>query len=270
MRMSRNTLRVTLLLLIVSFIPTQITQSLAVGDTLYTYPEDVPVIDGSLEETIWNSSTKLDIKLYDYGNQNNILYLSMMAVYNVDNGSITFAVIIPDETIDSHDMFMILFKTNTTAPLAFYDGIWQFGKNHDLKIMNLVFNSTTDGLTCGGGTGILFDSMLEGTNDVQGISTHSGSQYTFEMTIPLASGDTIGKDISLVKNDEIDFFVFYEDDMDIYSQIRETDGASDFCTLKVGKKGLLGPSPFFIIASLVSMLVVFSYLARKRKRSINK
>jgi len=269
MRVNTKTLKIILLFLIVGFIPIQITQSLVLGDTLYSYPEDVPVIDGLLEEDIWQFSTKLDIKLYDINDQDNILFLSIMAVYNEANGSLTLGVIIPDDGI-STEFFGIAFKTNVTHPLVYFDNFWRYSENNDIKLFYPHLNSSDDGVTYDLGIGEFFDIPLGGFNNTLGRSTHSGLQYTFELTTPLDSGDTAGKDFSLAKKDKIDFFIFYNDGPDFYSQIRITDGDYDYCTLVIGKKGLLGPSTFFIVASLVSTLAVVSIISRKKRQSSNK
>ena len=264
MRVNTKTLKIILLFLIVSFIPIQITQSLVLGDTLYSYPEDVPVIDGLLEVDIWQFSRKLDIKLYSFFDQENILYLSIMAVYNEANGSLTLGVTIPDDGI-STEFFGIAFKTNVTHPLVYFDNFWRYSMNNDIKLFYPHLNSSDDGVTYDIGIGGFFDIPLGGFNNTFGRSTHTGSQYTFELTTPLDSGDTAGKDFSLAKKDKIDFFIFYTDDSEFYSQIRIADGDYDYCTLVIGKKGLLGPSTFFIVASLVASLAVIAYVSRKRK-----
>ncbi|MHA1442813.1 MAG: hypothetical protein ACTSPK_13280 [Candidatus Heimdallarchaeota archaeon] len=270
MQFRKRMLNIVLVFFVVSFLPLQLTQAATNVDTLYSYPEEVPVLDGDFETTIWSSTRKLDIKLYNHQNQDSILYLSIMAVYNVENGSISFGITIPDETI-ANDMFVIVFKTNTTAPLIYYEDFWRFGANHDMKIFYPDLNSTDDGISFDGGIGGLFDIAEGGINNVQGQGIHTGTQYLFEINTPLASGDTAGKDFSLVKKDVIDFFVMYKDGTDIYTQIKTTDAEYEFCTLKVGKKGLLGPEPWFIVASLISTLAVISIISRKKnKLSSNK
>lgn len=254
---------------IICFIPLQITQAAESVDTLYSYPEDVPVIDGYLEPEIWSYSRELQIKLYGYYDLAAILILSIIAVYNEENGTISFGVTVPDDTI-GNDTFIIIFKTNSASPLLIYDDIWTFGNNHDAKIFYSDLNVSVDGLTDATLSGGPFDTDVGGINNIQANGTHTGTQYTFEFTTPLDSGDTLGKDISLVKKDEIDFFVMYRDDGFTYSQIRTLDQDYDYCSLKIGKKGLLGPSTFFIFASLISTFIVFSFIARKRQKSLNK
>jgi hypothetical protein len=136
-----------------------------------------------------------------------------------------------------------------------------------MKIVFADMPDTEDAVTIDSGLYGIFDTNLGGTNDVKGYSIYSDDYYYIEFTTPLTSGDTAGADFSLAKKDAIDFFVMYRDNSTTYTQVREADGDYDYCTLNVGKKGLLSPEPWFIAASLISTFMVFSYISRKKQKS---
>ncbi|MHA1442814.1 MAG: hypothetical protein ACTSPK_13285 [Candidatus Heimdallarchaeota archaeon] len=266
MKLNSKTIKLLLLFIFVSFIPIQVTQSALNVDALYSYSEDAPVVDGVLEDTLWKITREIDVTLYLLNDQSTIMGISIMSIYDETTEIIYFGITIPDVSFDN-DIFAIAFKTNTTADLVVYDSGWGYGGGHDAKIIYCNDNDTADGITYANQLDGTTDTGAGGTNDIDGVGTYDGSQYVYEISMPLDSGDTNGADFSLARLDTIEFFVFYLEDgcSADYTQIRETDGDYDYCTLNVGRQGLLGPSTWFIVASLVSSLAVIAYVSRRRK-----
>jgi len=266
MKINSKMIKLLLVFIIISCIPIRITQSTVLVNTLYSYSENDPIYDGVLEDTLWKTTRAIDITLYNIDDQTQTMVISIMSIYNEVNGSLSFGVIIPDATYD-RDTFGIVFKTNATEELAVYNIEWGFGVGHNLKAIYCADNATGDGLSAWYELDGLYDEDAGGTEDTYGAGTYDGSKYIYEMHTFLDTGDTNGADYSLARNDKIEFLVLYleADSSATYIQIRETDGDYDYCILNIGKQELLGPSTWFIVASLVASLAVIAYVSRKRK-----
>ncbi|MHA1126783.1 MAG: hypothetical protein ACTSO7_11375 [Candidatus Heimdallarchaeota archaeon] len=271
MGLKSKTSKLIIIFLIASFLPVQLVQASEVG-TFYSYSEVEPTIDGVLEEDLWKLSRKLDIDLYNLHDQSDNFTISVMSIYSKEYASITFALEIPDSS-DDDDYLFLVFKTNTTDDLVKYKPdlapvFWHTSSNNDIKEYSTNTNIGEDAKSSGYNiAGQIFDPNCGGTNDVLAAAhQHNGSMYSIEFMTKLDSGDVNGADISLSRYDTVDFFImYYRDDFSkLYTQIRIDDQEWDYCVLKIGKPGLLGPEPWFIVTSLISTLAVFSNIKRKK------
>jgi hypothetical protein len=266
MKLNSKMLDFVIIFLFVSFIPVNIVQAVNVG-TVNSYPAAAPLIDGTLEADTWGLATAIDIMLYSTNDQNDNFTISMKSIYDQNGDFISFAFTIPDASVND-DIFGIIFKTNESAALVGKYPNWGFNTGNDLLVYYPYYDDFGDGVTAWHDLDGQFDYDIGGTNDtIEGADINSACCYTFELTTKIDSGDTIGGDISLAKKDSIEFFILYMEDTtgQLYSQIREADDQWDSCILYVGKPGLFGPSTAFIIASLVSSMLIFVSIKRKNK-----
>ncbi|MHA1126781.1 MAG: hypothetical protein ACTSO7_11365 [Candidatus Heimdallarchaeota archaeon] len=191
--------------------------------------------------------------------------VSLLSIYNTVNGSLSFAVTIPDAT-HNEDAFALIFKTNTTADLVDNSGGWTFGVGYDIKVIYCVDNTTADGVTYNDQLDGALDTDVGGSEDTYATGTWDGTKYVYEMHTFLFLIDPNGADYQLAENDQIEFFVFYQEDLGtIYSQIREDEGDFEYCTLNIGAPVLSGTTLLFVISSLIASFTVMVFVYRKKK-----
>jgi hypothetical protein len=269
-----------ILMLIMGILPLQNVNATSLLHRLYTYTETMPVIDGVLENTIWDTTTKIDVTLYNKDNQSETVIVSVMAVYDSVSDNITFGFIVNDTTQDE-DILGIVFETNPAKELYVDSPSWGFGGIHDLKVHNLdtALNYGLDGYTIDGDFDGLEDTTSGGVNNIISKSTYNANEYFIEMTTELNSTELATLDFSLGLNDQINFTLIYADEpaSNIYTQYRETDNDWDYCQLKVAPKPTVSPTisptlvtPVFnnsiVLFGLVSTIFCAIIIARKRRR----
>jgi len=157
-------------------------------------------------------------------------------------------------------MVFILYLKQTPE-LIKIDPFVEFGYDHDIKGFGPDLNITIDGYMPGGS--IATDESNGGTDDGSGKCRHDSGLYTIEMTFPLASNDTLGKDFNLTIGSQIDFLVLLFKDGSAYTQLHEGD--FDYCTLHIlPRTNLFGIRVFALVASLLSSLLMVIVYRRKR------
>ena len=266
MKLNSRLFKLSFLLIFLSCIPIQITQSSTNVGTLYSYVENDPWYDGYLEPTIWDTTRAIDITLYDLTDQEKDMTITLLSVYNTVNGSLSFGIIVPDISLGD-DLLALIFKTNTTADLIVNNGGWRFTGWNDMKGAFFQYNESVDGVT--------YDDDLDGTDDTYagglentyGNGTWDGLQYVFEMHTFLNLTDSLGADYRLGENSQIEFFVMFQDSHTgiLYTQIREDDGDYDYCILNIGEPASTAPTTLFVLGSVIASFAVITYLSRKRK-----
>jgi len=118
------------------------------------------------------------------------------------------------------------------------------------------------------GLSVSNDISLGGTIEGSGkcLFSFSNSQYTIEMTFPLNSTDSNGNDFCLAENSQIEFTcVYFYKGIDTYLQIQTQIGDLYYTILNIGDSTLAGISSFVLLVSLLSSMLLFSVLRRKRK-----
>lgn len=268
MKLNSKTIKLLVIFIFVNLIPIQLSQSATLVDTLYSYPNTKPVLDGLLTDAEWQDAKEIEITLYDIDHLTNTVEISLMSTYNITEGTISFGV-----TINNTEFLalFLIFKTNTSDDLIRKNAFWGYGKNHDVKYVLSSTNTSYDTFT---GDFLLpimsYDEDLGGTNDTEGKCQMTSELYTVELTTSLNSGDELGYDFNLAENSQIEFTLVMWDGRLTYSPIRLDDNDYDYYILNVGKENPLGLSTFFIVGSLVTSIAVVSLLSRKRKNSSNK
>jgi hypothetical protein len=265
--MKSNFVKLLSLVIIFSIVPLGIVRSEVLAETIHSYPDIIPTIDGAFNEAAWKSELAKNITLYNITNQEDTIEISIMSVYDAINGSIVFALTIPDETMGI-DVLMIAFRTNITGDFIQKNPNWGFNTNCDLKIYYASANTSGDGVT----DWYIFDgnhdTSVTGTNDVIAKGTYIDNNYNIELFTELDSGDIDGSDFSLSEKDKIDFFIWYRDSSTstTYSQVRVTDDDFDYCVLVVGKPGLpLYALMLIIIAGTILIILIIILVARKKR-----
>ena len=229
--------------------------SVAMLDSFYT--DELIEIDGVLSENEYDLNLTTTYTIYDYANQANQKEVFMYSSYNdthlfigisVDDNNPTAAV-------------SLFFRTNDTVDYFVNISTMSIAENNDIKGVYYL-NFTTDAFT----TSFLpeQDINVGGTIDVEGACWTRGNGFDFEMKIILNSSDTNGHDVSLEVNDEIDFFIYYESDVN-YFQVKSTDVVEEFGTLWLAPPSLDIPS-FSLTLVIVSILGVSALLVIKHRR----
>jgi len=259
-----------LLFIIISFIPIQLAQSTVthVG-TLYSYPVTAPTIDGVFSADEWGNAPKHDITMYlvtPHPQQPNFT-LSIKSTFDITTGSISFGITISDASLDN-DIVMLVFRSNTTIEL-YNTSFIGLVEGQDVKGLNTNSNLTIDSISTLNPRYPLADGCVGGTYEGEGKCQYSSGQYTIELTFPLVSGDSAGKDFSLADNSQIEFTTIYcENATNLYSQIQNPGYYSvdfGYNVLIIGEPELIGFSAFSLVVSLVSTMIVFTVIKRKRK-----
>jgi len=263
MGLKNKSIKFLILVIFLSCIPIQITQSAVKKFIFYSYPTTEPVLDGEPTLQEWSTTHAIIFLMDNIGNPSQTMNVTMMSSYDTTAGTVSFAMIIPDSTVNS-DVFLLIFRTNTEDELINIDPALGFGANQDIKGFSPAFNETADGVTSEGTISAVNDMTLGGTNDGQGNYQYSAGKYTIEMTFPLDSGDTIGHDFSLAKNSQIEFTLMYiDDEATTYTVINLTD--FDSFILNIGKPKLFGVGTIAMIIGLASSMIVITIIKRKRK-----
>jgi len=269
MKFNAKLIEVIFLFIVISCIPIKITHAATQKGILYSYNENDALYDGILESSIWNPTRAIDITLYNIDDQSITMNISILSIFNIVNGSLSFGISIPDTT-HGFDIFVLCFKVNPVEPLTIFDSQWGHGIGHDLKIISCYDGLTADGITHEHAFNGRSDVVVAGTEDTYSNGVWDGSQYVIELHTFLDSGDTNGADYSLAENSQIDFFCVYLEETSgyTYTQVREDDGDYDYCTLNVGSSVLSGPSLLFIISGLITTLFVISSITKKKNSKL--
>jgi len=100
--------------------------------------------------------------------------------------------------------------------------------------------------------------------DGVGKCRHDSGQYTIELTFPLASNDTAGKDFNLAVGSQIDFTVFYIKDASTYLPSEDLLDFEYFTLKILPKSNLFGVGTIALVASLLSSILFVIVIRRKR------
>jgi len=279
---NKNIIFVTLFIPFMVFLLIPKVQAANLTNTLYSFEEPVPEIDGFFESSIWNTTTMINVTLYDITDQLTTMNISVMSVYNESLGLITFGFIFEDNVPDL-DTFGIVFKTNAAYDLYVDNSGWGYGIGHDVKWLDIESDDSYDLVTVDYGFESMSpDSSNGGTgDDVYSRNTHNGLSYNTELKFYLDSGDPGTMDVSLAHNDQIDFTLYYGDftTSTYYNQLREDDNDFDYCSLVIGEPYTSNPptsnpptsslpvfSKTLLITSFASTMLLLIFVTRKRKK----
>ncbi|MHA1505083.1 MAG: hypothetical protein ACTSPT_07840 [Candidatus Heimdallarchaeota archaeon] len=267
MKMRKNIVKVIFILAIISILPFQLARSETLAGTIISAAITEPTIDGVMSAGEWDDDKNVQIRLDHLTNPGMYIMINVKSTYDLAAGSVSFGITVPDPDADM-DALMLIFKTNTND-LLINTTTFGFGKDQDIKGLHCAMNYTIDGVSIEGSLSALEDSSLGGTNDGTGACTFASSKYTIELTYPLASGDTDGKDFSLVEHDLLPFSIMYFENMmdGFYTQINTTSSDLGYCILSIGNplSGLFGIGSLVLYTSLISSMIVFVAIKRRRK-----
>lgn len=261
---NNKTIKLIVLFIVISFTPIQLAQSTVthVG-TLYSYPVTPPTIDGVFSVDEWGNALEHDITMYLATPQQPNFTLSIKSTFDITAGSISFGITIPDASLDN-DIVMFVYRSNTTIEL-YNTSVFGLIEGQDVKGFNSNSNLTIDSISTLNPRYPLADGCVGGTYEGEGRCQYSSGQYTIELTFPLASNDAAGKDFSLAENSRIEFTtIYYENATELYSQIQLVGFDFGYNVLIIGEPEIFGFSAFTLVVSLVSTMIVFTIIKRKR------
>ena len=267
MGLRNNTVKVILIIAIISVLPIQLAQSATHEATVISADIAEPTLDGEFSTGEWDDGKVVDVRLDHITNPGMYIMINIKSTFDLTAGSVSFGFSIPDPDADG-DLLMIIFQTNTNDELMNATTLG-FGKDQDVKGFVCPANMTGDSVSDEGSFSETIDTSLGGTDDGEGACSYSASKYTIEMTFPLDSGDTAGKDFSLGLHDLIHFTVIYFENLldNVYVQVNTTAAELRFCTLSIGNplSGLFGIGSLVLYTSLLTSMIVFVLVKRKRK-----
>lgn len=260
-----TTLGSALLLLVIS---STLVSAPAVVGTLYCCTTTDPTVDGVLGVSEWKDGVPLGVTLFDLTNQGNKLDIEIMSVLGRDN-YLYFGVTIPDTVIDGEEYFYIVFDDAEGTPIvAEPNPEGKFGAYHDMKVMWVHNNHSTDAFTTGVGFEWKDDVSNSGIENTLGKCFHNGTHLTIELRTPINSGDTAGYDFNVAINSSINIFLWYHNpsaaaDID-YTQIREADNNYDVIKLLIQCTGV-SPLPIEFVIMGILGVAVFTIIYKKRR-----
>ncbi|MFW9924892.1 MAG: hypothetical protein ACFFDW_16560 [Candidatus Thorarchaeota archaeon] len=242
----------------------------AVIGTLYCCTTTAGItIDGVLKPTEWIDGKPLGVTLFDLSNQANKLDIEIMTVLDRDN-QIYFGVTIPDSFIDGEEYFYIVFDDAEGTPIvADPSPEGKFGAYHDLKVMWVHNNHTTDAYTTGVGFEWKDDISNSGVENTVGKCFHNGTHLTIEIKTNIHTGDTAGYDFNVAVNNSINIFLWYHNpsaaaDLD-FTQIREADGDYDVIKLLISCTDL-SPLPIQSVILGILGVTIFTAIYKKKRQ----
>ena len=263
----KNTVKLIFILAIISILPIQLAQSETLAGTIISAAITEPTLDGVMTTGEWDDDRIVQIRLDHLTNPGMYIMINIKSTYDLAAGSVSLGITLPDPDADM-DALMLIFKTNTND-LLIDTTTMVFGEDQDVKAFNCAMNMTADGVSTEGSLSALDDTSFGGVNDGSGACKFASSKYTIELTFPLSSGDTNGKDFSLAEHDLLPFSIMYFENMigAIYTQINTTSSDLGYCILSIGNplSGLFGIGSLVLYTSLMSSMIVFVAIKRKRK-----
>jgi len=181
--MNKKTALIGLFLILMvnfSFTNVNVNGSINAGN-IYSTLATAPVIDGLLDDAVWDYAPAVNFVLYDDNNQSNTKDITIYSLYSSDNFTYIGGEL--EDLYYSYLGFAFLFETDlsTDIILSINETDITFGNNLDMKFIR-ADNIFIDGFKSG--TGEYVDTENLGTNDMVAHITHSNGKYCFELAIP--------------------------------------------------------------------------------------
>ncbi|MHA1124726.1 MAG: hypothetical protein ACTSO7_03385 [Candidatus Heimdallarchaeota archaeon] len=233
---------------------------------------DPPIIDGHLNDLVWNNATQQIFTLYSIDNQDDKIKAIISLLFS-NNDTLYLGIEIV-KTWDNLGEMILIFDTNNTHDIllsvnpnpVFCDGLdAKYFTN--LNVNNDSYIDLNE---------LKFDTENGGSEDFECQNSGSGvNSFSYELEIPFNSEDTLGYDINTSIDDELKFILLYFTGMDVYSQIREDDNDWDYGTIEYIFTHTVTPPPTTTSTSGVfinyySLLCLFGlsitvFLTKKKK-----
>ncbi|HUT80277.1 MAG TPA: hypothetical protein VMZ29_03665 [Candidatus Bathyarchaeia archaeon] len=236
--------------------------------TVFSCRSADPLIDGTIHQIPeWEKGKPINVKLYNLIDESDTLMVQIQSVYGEDN-LIYFGIVIPHEALDPEDYFFIIFRQRDSTPFVNppYNKDGSFGKEHDLKMMWLHNNHTTDGFTKDIGYTWADDVSNGGIDNGFGKCYDNRTHIQIEMKFPFNSGDSLGYDFNLYVNATIEMFLWFHDEKKgiDYTQIKETSNDFEYLLLDLSCTGAIPLRLEFIFLGLISVSAL-SIIIKKRR-----
>lgn len=228
--------------------------SVAMLDSFYS--DEEMEIDGVLEEHEYDKNLNTNYTLYDFGDQNNQKEITMYSVYNDE---FVYIGMLVDDT-PGYKEFWFILRVNEAITYFYNHTTGFFTLGNDIKAVSSD-NTSVDMFTQ---TYFNSDTSNGGVNNSEGKCWTTGNEYEFEMKFPLDSGDTNGFDVSLEKNDQVEFLLYYVSH-DEFSQVKTTDDTEEYGTLFIAPPSPNIPS-YSTVLVIVSVFGVSALLVIKHQR----
>lgn len=224
MKLNAKLLTISILAILIGFIPLRSTTSAtSLGTAISPFGLD-PTIDGTLDTAEWINSSIYYYPMYKITDQLDTMDLYFRTTYSTTN--LTFGITIYDNNTVGSELIVVIFKVNTTGDLVVINGGNPYIENgNDAKVLYLD-DTPADCYTMYSDFNAYFDSNNPGgSTDVYGEAvTTTDVKVDFEITMVLDSGDIPeSRDIALEASDTIEIFFWYLDDSGYYSGYRDTD-----------------------------------------------
>lgn len=224
--------------------------------TILSTLSTAPIIDGYLNDTVWENVIPTTFTLFGFQNQSKIVEIDVYSIYCISNLLYFGCEIAKDNSGTGELSFFFKVDANNeliATVLPFY-----IGNGHDVKYVNTnqnIFDSYTESGQA------IFDTVSGGTNDTIGSGKYTNGSYCFEFAMPFDSGDTNGHDISITTSDEVEFFIYFYSD-GVYLQFKETDYDWEYGLLEFEEQTTIFPINIGCLAIFGLSCIVF--ITRKK------
>ena len=217
-----------------------------------------PIIDGYLNDTVWEDATPTSFTLYNYESESDTTTISVYSLYD-SSSSILYVGYKVTEAYTSNAGVHLIIRSHATNEIVDGTNPFSWGDFNDIKYVNTYqvaydyyMQSDTEQR----------DSLNGGQENINGGGHYVDGSYYFEMSTAFDSGDSAGHDFSIAEKGELEVFIVYTtnfgNEYSFYKPASHTWGSA---TLIIGKKGL--PINLGILALFGLGLVVFIQKRRK-------
>lgn len=214
----------------------------------------IPIIDAKIDE-VWSTADHYQI---DMQNQVTVDFRILTGT-----SRIYFLAIIPHDgpndvinldTTQPHDYFGIEFDRNGDKVIHGTDD-----SPDDMVLVNYFQSGSQDFLTKS--FNVINDTAVGGTEDTEGAQSSDGSNLIFEFSVKMASGDSLGADISVQPSETISIMLAFWDDRPTHDAnviVNKAIAGSVFLDFKLSPNSIenLLAGGLSIVAIIVTFLIV--------------
>lgn len=271
MRLLKKTAVIIFIILLLGVTPLINTTGKTLTGTLYARPSAKPVIDGFLNDTVWNNGIKQNYLLHPHSNSTETIELEVTAIYN-DYNHLYIGFKLYDDNFVGMETFVMFFKVNNSGELVnFANPLSPYILNgNDAKAMFLGSNDPVDCFSQLSQFNAWFDTGIGGDNNMDGVchNDSSGEFISFEFDILLHTLDIPEAcDIDIGVGDKIEIFFWYLDNTNYYSGYLYNTTNYEYSILNIG--GLppkVGLTTTAIILGVITVNLMIIFIAKRKKK----
>ena len=268
----KNTLLFSTIILLIGLTPMISVSAKSLQGTLYSRPSSAPVIDGIINEAVWDSGIKQEFKLHSHSNASDIIRLEAISIYTASN-NLYIGLNLYDSAFAYSEVLVMFFKINNSGDFVqFLSPLNPYIQNgNDVKGIFLGTNATQDGFTEDSQFNGYFDSSYGGTNDMDGkCHIESSDLITIEIEIPFNTSDIPSAcDMDIDVGDKFEIFFWYIDNTGYYSGYLFNTTNYEYGILDIGgsppTKGFDIAKTTLILSTIITNIIIIAKFKKKKK-----